>query len=138
MNRRTCADDIAEICLNLPEVELGTSWGDRPTYKVSKGPKGRGFLLYRAPGPTAVDPETGEQYDDLLVITTPGEAEKQALVEDDRLPFFTIDHFRGYNAVLVQESRLGEIDRDEMVEIITDAWAARAPKSLARKYLEND
>ncbi len=138
MTRRACPDDIAEICLSLPEVELGTSWGDRSTYKVPKGPQGRGFLLYRAPGPTAIDPETGEPFDDLLVITTPSEAEKQALVEDDRLPFFTIDHFRGYDAVLVQESRLGEIDHDELVEIITEAWAARAPKSLARKYLEND
>lgn len=137
MTRRGSADDIAEICLGLPEVELGTSWGDRPTYKVPKGPKGKGFLLYRAPSPTAVDPATGEMYDDLLVITTPGEAEKQALVEDDRLPFFTIDHFRGYNAVLVQESRLGEIDRAELVEIITDAWAAKAPKTLVRKYFED-
>ena len=44
-------------------------------------------------------------YDDLLVIITPTEVEKQALVEDDSTPFFTIDHFRNYNAVLVQQSR---------------------------------
>ncbi|MCW2793717.1 MAG: hypothetical protein JWO76_2815 [Nocardioides sp.] len=133
MTRKAHADDVAEICLSLPEVEFGTSWGDRPTYKV----RGKGFLLYRMPHKTAVDPETGELYDDLLVITTPTEVEKLALVEDDRLPFFTIDHFRGYNAVLVQESRLGEIERDELVEIITDAWAAKAPKTLARKYFED-
>jgi hypothetical protein len=133
MTRPAHADDIAEICSSLPEVELGTSWGDRPTYKV----RGKGFLLYRMAHKTAVDPSTGELYDDLLVITTPTDVEKLALVEDDRLPFFTIDHFRGYNAVLVQESRLGEIDRDELVEIITDAWAAKAPKTLVRKYFEN-
>ena len=50
--------------MGLPEVELGTSWGDNPTYKV----RGKGFLLHRPPGRTAVDPETGERYDDLLVI----------------------------------------------------------------------
>jgi len=116
----------------LPEVELGTSWGDRPTYKV----RGKGFLLHRAPHRTAVDPETGEMYDDLLVITTPSAAEKEALVADESLPFFTIEHFRGYNAVLVQQSRLGEIDRDELAEVITDAWLAKAPRSLARTFLD--
>eukprot|EP01032_Pedospumella_encystans_P000543 gene543-623_t len=104
MSRPARPDDIAEICLALPEVELGTSWGDRPTYKVPRGEKGKGFLLYRAPGGTAIDPATGEPFDDLLVITTPTEAEKQALVDDPDLPFFTIDHFRGYSAVLVQQS----------------------------------
>ena len=93
-------------------------------------------MLYRAPHQTAVDPDTGELYDDLLVIVTPTEAEKQALVEDERLPFFTIDHFNGYNAVLVQQSRLGEIERDELAEVITDAWAARAPKTLVKKHLD--
>jgi hypothetical protein len=135
VTRRARPEDVDDICRSLPEVELGTSWGDVPTYKVPRGDKGRGFVLYRPPGPTAVDPETGEMYDDLLVIVTPGEAEKRALVEDESIPFFTIDHFRRSNAVLVQQSRLGELDRDELAEIITKAWAARAPRSLVRKHL---
>ncbi len=135
MNRPATPDDIAAICTSLPEVEFGTSWGDRPTYKVPTGEKGRGFLLYRMPHKTAVDPETGEMYDDLLVIVTPTEIEKMQLVEDPESPFFTIDHFRNYNAVLVQESRLGEVDVDELREIITDAWLTRAPKKLAREFL---
>ncbi len=134
MSRPACADDIDVICRSLPEVELGTSWGDLPTYKV----RGKGFLLYRMPHQTAVDPGTGEMYDDLLVITTPTAAEKQALVDDERLPFFTIDHFRNFNAVLVQQSRLGEIDRDELAEIITDAWATKAPRALAKEFLADD
>jgi hypothetical protein len=128
-------EDVDEICAGLPETELGTSWGDRPTWKVPRGDKGRGFVLYRAPHKSAVDPATGEMYDDLVVITTPTEAEKDALVEDPSTPFFTIDHFNGYSAVLVQQSRLGELDRDELVEIITDAWAARAPRRLVREHL---
>ena len=127
-------EDVDEICGALPETELGISWGDRPTWKVPRGPKGKGFLLYRAPGPTAVDPETGERYDDLLVITTPTEVEKFALVEDESTPFFTIDHFKGYAAVLVQQSRLGEMSRDELAEVITEAWAATAPKKLVREH----
>ena len=65
----------------------------------------------------------------------PGESEKRALVDDERLPFFTIDHFNGYNAVLVQQSRLGEMSRAELAEIITDAWLTKAPKSLAKAFL---
>ncbi|SED07596.1 YjbR protein [Nocardioides exalbidus] len=127
-------EDVDEICASLPETELGTSWGDRPTWKVPRGPKGKGFVLHRAPGPTAVDPGTGERYDDLLVISTATEVEKLALVEDPSTPFFTIDHFRGYSAVLVQQSRLGEITREQLVEVITEAWAAKAPKKLVREY----
>jgi hypothetical protein len=123
--------DVADICLGLPEVELGTSWGDNATYKV----RGKGFLMHRPPGRTALDPETGEPYTDLLVIMVPGESEKRALVEDQSLPFFTIDHFNGYRAVLVQQSRLGEVSREELAEIITDAWLAKAPKTLAKTFL---
>ncbi|WP_107774503.1 MmcQ/YjbR family DNA-binding protein [Nocardioides sediminis] len=136
MSRRARPEDIDEICAALPETELGISWGDRPTWKVPRGPKGRGFCLYRMPHHTAVDPETGEMYDDVVVIVTASEAEKVALVEDTSTPFFTIDHFRGTNAVLVRQSRLGEITRDELVEVLTDAWAHRAPKRLVREHLD--
>ena len=132
MTRPATPDDIGRICLSVPEVELGVSWGDRPTYKVPRGDKGRGFVLYRAPHKTAVDPATGEEYDDLLVVRTPTEADKLALVADDDLPFFTIDHFDGYNAVLVQESRLGEMTVAELREVIEDAWRAVAPKKLVK------
>lgn len=133
-DRPATPTDVDDICASLPETELGTSWGDRPTWKVPRGDKGKGFVLYRAPHKTAVDPATGEMYDDLVVIVTPTEADKHALVEDDATPFFTIDHFRGYNAVLVQQSRLGELSHQELVEVITEAWAAKAPKKLVREH----
>jgi hypothetical protein len=131
-------EDIDEICGSLPETELGISWGDRPTWKVPRGDKGKGFVLYRAPHSTAVDPDTGEMYDDLVVIITPTEVEKMALVEDETTPFFTIDHFRNFNAVLVQQSRLGEIGRDELAEVITDAWAHRAPKRVVKEFFADE
>jgi hypothetical protein len=135
VSRAARPEDVDEICASLPETELGISWGDRPTWKVPRGDKGKGFVLYRAPHTSAVDPETGEMYDDLVVITTPTEVEKHALVADGSTPFFTIDHFKGYAAVLVQQSRLGEIGRDELEEILTEAWAAKAPKKLVREHL---
>lgn len=130
-SRGAVPEDVDEICRALPEVQLGTSWGDVPTYLV----RGRGFVLFRPPHSSALDPATGEPYDDLLVIVTPGPEEKAALVDDERTPFFTIDHFRRTNAVLVQQSRLGELTHDELAEVITDAWACRAPKRLAREHL---
>jgi hypothetical protein len=134
VRRKAKVSDVDAICRSLPEVELGTSWGDLPTYLVRQKPKPRGFVLARAPRHDAVDPETGEEYQDLLVIRTADPADKAALVEADG-PFFTIDHFRGYNGVLVQQSRLGEIDVDELREVLTDAWLAVAPKSLAKRFL---
>lgn len=35
---------------------------------------------------------------------------------------------------LIRESRLGEIARDELEEILIDAWAARAPKKLVAEF----
>ena len=113
---------------------FGTSWGDVPTWLIRTGDKGRGFVLYRKPHKSAIDPSTGEEYDDLLVIRTASSADKLALVEGSG-PFFTIDHFNGFNAVLVQLSRLGELSREELAEVITDAWLAVAPKKLVREFL---
>ena len=138
MTRRARPDDVDEICAALPSTEFGTTWGDVPTWKVPAGEKGRGFVLYRHPHPTAVDPETGELYDDLLVIRTADAADKAALVEDDSTPFFTIDHFDNYPAVLVQQSRLGELSLDELTEVIHEAWLAVAPKRLAKEFLSDD
>jgi hypothetical protein len=137
VSRKARVADVHAICTALPEVELGTTWGDRPTYVVKQKPKPRGFVLARAPRHDAVDPTTGEEYTDLLVIRTASAADKAALVEADG-PFFTIDHFRNFNAVLLQQSRLGEVDVDELREVLTDAWLAVAPKSLARKFLAGE
>jgi hypothetical protein len=135
--RRARVSDVDAICRSLPEVEVGTSWGDRPTYLVRQKPKPRGFVLERRPRHDAVDPATGEEYQDLLVIRTPSAEDKAALVEADG-PFFTIDHFRGYNAVLLQQSRIGELGLDELREVLTDAWLAVAPRSLAKRFLAGE
>ena len=127
-DRPATPDDVDAICRSLPEVELGTSWGDVPTYLV----RGRGFVLFRHPHPTAVDPTTGEEYDDLLVIVTPSAVEKQALVDDERLPFFTIEHFHNYPAVLIQ---LTAADPQQIRAAVVDGWLACAPKAVAQQYV---
>lgn len=133
-SRAAEARDVEEICLSLPEVTFGTSWGDVPTFLVPHRDKGRGFVLYRKPHKTAVDPGTGEPYDDLLVIRTANASDKAELVDDPSTPFFTVPHFNGFNAVLVQQSRLGEVTYDELKQIITDAWRACASKKLVKEF----
>jgi hypothetical protein len=39
--------------------------------------------------------------------------------------------------VLLRERDLRQVTRQELAEVITDAWAARAPKRLARQFLED-
>lgn len=139
MARPAIPEDVDELCAALPETWFGTSWGDVPTWLVHHRYRdgerqGRGFVLYRKPHKTAVDPATGDLYDDLLVIRTGSAEDSEALVQGSG-PFFTIPHFKGYNAVLVQLSRLGEITRDELSEVITDAWRTCAPKSLVKTHL---
>lgn len=127
---KASAQDVDRIAGSLPGAHLGVSWGDRPTWKVA----GKGFLLYRAPHHTAIDAATGEPFEDLLVIVMPDHEAKAALVQAEG-PFFDIEHFRGHTGVLVQLSRLGEISRVELVEILTEAWAHRAPPAVVRRHL---
>lgn len=135
MERRARPEDVDAICGSLPETELGTSWGDLPTWKVPRGGRGKGFLIRRAPRSDAIDPDTGQPWHDLLVIPVADLGLRQAMVEEDN-PFFTIDHFRNTAAVLVSESRLGELDLAELREVLTEAWALRAPKRLVQQYFD--
>lgn len=134
--RPATAEDLHDICRSLPETELGVTWGDVPTYVVPRGPKGRGFCLFRPARHDAVDPRTGEPWDDAVVLRCGSREDRDALIEDERLPFFTIDHVRAHGtvAVLVRLSRLGEIDVEELREVVTEAWLAVAPRRLARQH----
>ncbi len=57
---------------------------------------------------------------------------KDALLADDPGVFFTTPHFDGYPAILV---RLGRITREDLAEVVVEAWLARAPPRLAEAYL---
>jgi hypothetical protein len=72
--------------------------------------------------------------DDVICLHVPDLADKDALVQADG-PFFTTPHFNGYRAVLLRECDLARVTRDELEEVITDAWLARAPKRLASQFL---
>ena len=115
----------------MPHVTVATGRGGNPVYQVG----GRSFVFFRNPRPDAVDPETGERYDDVIVIWVGSEGDKQALVQDEALPFFTTPHFDGHLSVLVRASRLGEVSRRELAELIQDAWLTRASARRAAAWL---
>ena len=108
--------------MGMPHVTVVTGTQGNPVYQVG----GRSFVFFRNPRPDAVDPETGERYDDVIVFWVPSESEKQALISDPATPFFTTPHFDGHPSVLVRAGRIGELSREELVEVVQDAWLAQA------------
>src|SRR5205823_15117232 len=106
----------------MPHVTVEHGRNDNPVYQVG----GKSFVYFRNPRPDAVDPETGERYDDVIIFWVPSESDKLALVQDLESPCFTTPHFDGHPSVLVRASRLAEMTRQELAEIIEDAWLSRA------------
>ena len=104
---------------------------DRAVYQVG----GRSFVFFRTPRPDAVDPETGERYDDVIVFWVESEEDKQALVLDESTPFFSTPHFDGHPSVLLRGSRIGELSLEELTEVVQDAWLARAGKRARAAWL---
>jgi hypothetical protein len=121
--------DVHELATSMPGVERAE--GSTVVYQVRR----KSFVFFRNPRPDAFDPETGERYDDVIVFWVASDADKQALVADESTPFFTTPHFNGHPSVLLRGCRIGELDRDELAEIVYDAWLARAPKRLAATWL---
>ena len=130
MTRSATVDDVHELALAMPGAKRYED-RERAVYQVS----GRSFVFFRTPRPDAVDPETGERYDDVIVFWVASEEDKTALVEDPATPFFTTPHFTGHPSVLLRGSRIGELDVNELREVVYDAWLARAPKRLAQRWL---
>jgi len=126
--------DVHEVAAGMPHV---TKWErndgtDRPVYQVG----GKSFVFFRTPRPDAVDPDTGEKYDDVIMIWVESEDEKLALVSDESTPFFTTPHFDGHPSILIRASQLGEISKQELTEIIQDAWLSRASNRRATTWLK--
>jgi hypothetical protein len=122
-------DDIDGIAMALPEVTReGTD--EHPAYAV----RGKTFVVWRGPRKDALEPDTGERMPDVICITVPGQEDKESILQLGE-PWFTTPHFDGYDAVLVRERDLGRLDYLELAEIITDAWATRAPRKLVKEHL---
>ena len=121
-DRPARVEDVHALALGLPHVRVRHGPRGNPVYQVG----GRSFVFFRGPRPDAVDPETGELLRDVIVFWVESDAEKQALVQDPRTPFFSTPHFDGHPSVLVQACRLPELTCAELAELVQGAWLARA------------
>jgi hypothetical protein len=126
-------EDVHELALGMPHVTVYPGTQGRPVYQVG----GRSFVFFRNPRPDAVDPDTGQRYDDVIVLWVPDEGDKLALVQDDASPFFTTSHFDGHPSVLLRACRVGELTYDELAEVVQDAWLSRASARRGRLWLRD-
>jgi hypothetical protein len=116
----------------MPHVTVLHGPQENPIYQVG----GKSFIFFRTPRPDAFDPTTGERYKDVIVFWVESEDEKLALVQDERLPFFTTPHFNGHRSVLLRAAHVGKLTRTQLAEVVQDAWLARASNARRAAWLK--
>jgi hypothetical protein len=124
--------DLDELALALPQTTKEDSDDGRPSYRVH----GKLFCCQRGRRADALDPETGERLDDVLMFRVADLDVKDLLLGDDRGIYFTTPHFDGYPAVLVRIPQLARLDRDELGDLVAEAWLTRAQKRVAKAWLD--
>src|SRR3954466_7523454 len=109
--------DLDELALAMPDVTKVVDAEGRPSYSVH----GKTFSFHRSPRPDALDPETGERLEDLLVFWVDSLDEKDLLLADAHGIFFTTPHWKGYKAVLMRIPDLAQFDREGLRELVVEA-----------------
>jgi hypothetical protein len=121
-------EDCAAMALALPEVTEGLRHGSRTWFVAGKGfawERGYSKADLKRLAAAGESPLEGP----FLAVQTGGLEEKEAVLASGRKGFFTIEHFNGYPAVLIQ---LRVVHKRVLREAIIDAWSAVAPARLAK------
>ena len=124
--------DLDELALSLPQTTKEMSADGRPAYLVH----GKLFCCQRGRRRDALDPQTGERLDDVLMFRVADLGVKDLLLADERGLYFTTPHFDGYAAVLLRIPSLAGLDRDELQDLVVEAWLTRAQKRVAKAWLQ--
>jgi hypothetical protein len=123
--------DLDELAMAMPQTTKQLSDDGRPAYHVH----GKLYCFHRGRRPDALDPDTGERLSDVLMFRVADEGVKELLLSDGRGIYFTTPHFNGYPAILLRIPQLGELDREELGDLVAEAWLTRAQKRLAKEWL---
>jgi hypothetical protein len=123
-------DEVALMVMELPEVTEGESYGHR-TWLVG----GKAFAWVRPFSKADIRRFGDEPVPDgpILAVRVDDLMEKDAVLEAQPRAFFTIPHFDGYAAVLIQLKKVG---KRALREALVDGWLAAAPPKLATAYAE--
>jgi len=122
-------DDVARLALAMPQAEERLSRGMRQWRVNAK------LFVWERPLREKEVEELGDAAPQgpILGARVADLVAKEALIGDEPELYFTTSHFDGYPSVL---ARLDRIGIEDLRELIVEAWLARAPKRLARSYLE--